>query len=69
MSDDAFEPLWVRVQILLHAAPTVTNAALRSLTGVSYDRAIQFFNSAVKRGLLERRGRACRTHYVLKDGS
>jgi hypothetical protein len=45
---------------------SITNAQLRALTKLNYDQAIKFFNVALMRGLLERRGRASGTNYVVR---
>ena len=49
----------------LSVAESIKNARLRTLTGLNYDQGIKFFNRAIESGVLERRGRAAGTHYVL----
>ena len=45
----------------------ITNSKIRTLTGLNYDQAIKFFARATATGVLERRGVAAGTHYVLPE--
>ena len=54
-----------RVKQFLMKESSINNRKLRDLTGVNSDQAIAFFNMAIERGVLQRRGRAAGTHYTL----
>ena len=45
----------------------IRNRQLFEITEFTYDQAIKFFNKAIARGYLERRGKTSSTHYVLVD--
>jgi len=47
----------------------ISNISFRRLTGHSYDQGITFFKRAVTSGVLERKGKAAGTHYVIPGRS
>jgi hypothetical protein len=66
LTKEQFDAAWAKVRLhLLRGCERISNAGLRELTGLNYDQAIKFFNTAVGAGMLERRGRASGIHYVL----
>ena len=65
LPDGAYSTALVSVRKFLRTEKQITNAKLRSLTGLNYDQAIKFFNSAIANKELVRRGKASGTHYVL----
>jgi hypothetical protein len=64
LSEEQYDASLAKVRTHLQREGRVTNRTLRSLTGLNYDQAIKFFNFAVERGVLIRRGRASGIHYV-----
>jgi hypothetical protein len=66
LEDDQYRAALKKVTLFLKSNDRITNAILRGETGLNYDQAIKFFNRAIGDGVLERRGRASGTHYVLK---
>ena len=69
LSDEAYEAALSVVREFLDQHERITNAKIRTLTGINYDQAIKFFNRATSEKVLERRGRAAGTHYVLNEGT
>ena len=70
LPNEAYERALADVLQELEVATSIKNARLRAITGLNYDQGIKFFNRAIENGVLERRGRAAGTHYVLaKPGS
>ena len=67
LDDDEYLRTASIVQAFLRKNGHITNRGLRSLTGLSYDQAIKFFNRALSEDVLERRGRASGTNYVVKS--
>lgn len=54
-----------RVLIYLASKPKVTNRILRTLAPIKYDQAIVALGRMCREQILERRGNAGGTHYVL----
>jgi hypothetical protein len=69
LSNEEFEVALPRAVEFLRSHGQLTNARLRGLTGLNYDQAVRFFNRAIARGILERRGRASGVHYLLVDAA
>ena len=65
LSEQEFRACLSKTRQFLRDHESVRNETLRSISGISYDQAISFFNRAIQVGALERRGRAGGTHYVL----
>jgi len=65
LTEEQFEQLLRETRAFLADAPAITNAILRKRAGIVYDQATRFFNEAMARGLLERRGTASSIRYVL----
>ena len=53
------------VRSFLKRQQTIRNRELREVAGIGYDQAIAFFNWALAKGFLVRKGTASSTHYVL----
>jgi hypothetical protein len=67
MLESEFERGVAAVRVHLATGARLTNRDLRLLTGLSYDRAIVFFNRAVQAGVLRREGKGSGTHCVLAN--
>ena len=52
----------------LSSHTSITNRILRTLTPIEYDQAIVAFGRMCRDGVIERRGNAGGTHYVLVSG-
>jgi hypothetical protein len=62
-----FERALAQVRGFFRQRPTMTNADFRALTKLRSDQAVSFFNVAIERGAVERRGHSGTTHYVWCD--
>jgi predicted HTH transcriptional regulator len=60
-----------KTQVLQYLAshPNITNRTLRTISPIGYDEAIYVLGKLCDEGVLERRGNAGATHYVLVRGS
>lgn len=67
LTDEQFESCWKTAKAFLSKNKSIRNQQLREITGIGYDQAIGFFNGAVSRKCLLRKGVSSGTHYVLKD--
>ncbi len=65
ITEKEFAKIVVSVRQFLRKESSIKNRTLRDLTGLNYDQAISFFNTAVARGVLRRSGRGSTTHYTL----
>ena len=64
LSEADFERTLALAASFLRSHDRIRNRELRRLAGLNYDQAIKFFNTAVARRILVRKGSASGTHYV-----
>jgi hypothetical protein len=69
LSDETYERCLSATVEYLKTVPFIRNRDLRAITRIEYDQAITFFNRALEEELLQRRGKASGTHYVLNEKS
>jgi len=65
LSDEEFELAKAIVLNYLRELPSITNREFRSLTRLSHDQGVGFFNRMVSEGHLSRTGKASGIKYVL----
>lgn len=65
LSQRQIEAIDKAVMKYLKSNPFVTNKILRSITGINYDQAIQFFNTMLDSQRLQKEGVGSGTRYVL----
>ena len=64
LEEKEFASIMSIVRGYLRENGSIKNSQLRELTRLNYDQVTWFFNTAVSRGLLIRRGRTGGTHYM-----
>lgn len=69
LSDSTVQVLEAKVFEYLQGNDHITNRELRSLTGITYDQAIYFFNKLLREEKLARIGVASATKYVANKAS